>query len=65
MGLTASGVTRALLPLEKMGLVERAASQRDARVSYAALSKAGAELLANASATVEQASNEFFSSGKD
>jgi DNA-binding MarR family transcriptional regulator len=48
LGLTASGVTRTLLPLEKMGLVARQPDPRDARVGYAALTDAGARLYADA-----------------
>lgn len=48
LGLTASGVTRTLLPLEKMGLVGRQPDPRDARVGYAALTDAGAGLYADA-----------------
>lgn len=44
MGLTASGVTRTLLPLEKIGLVGRESDPRDARVGYATLTPAGQEL---------------------
>ncbi|MDZ7856932.1 MarR family winged helix-turn-helix transcriptional regulator [Sphaerotilus sp.] len=44
MGLTASGVTRTLLPLEKIGLVGREADPRDARVGFATLTPAGQEL---------------------
>src|ERR1700754_3728802 len=40
IGLTASGVTRMLLPMEKAGLVDRESSERDARVSYAVLAPA-------------------------
>lgn len=48
LGLTASGVTRSLLPLEKIGLVERQADPRDARVGYASITDAGRRLLENA-----------------
>jgi hypothetical protein len=34
LGVTASGVTRSLLPLEKLGLVLRQPDPRDARVGY-------------------------------
>ena len=40
-GLTASGVTRSLLPLEKTGLVGRQPDPRDARVGYAVITAAG------------------------
>lgn len=41
MGLTASGVTRILAPMEKIGLVKREASSRDARVSFVAITSSG------------------------
>jgi DNA-binding MarR family transcriptional regulator len=43
--LTASGVTRALLPLERRGIVERRKDPNDARASLALLTGAGRELL--------------------
>ncbi|MBN3002886.1 MarR family transcriptional regulator [Chromobacterium alkanivorans] len=55
LGLTVSGATRALLPLEKIGLVERQADARDARVGYACLSPAGAELYQHARLSADQA----------
>jgi DNA-binding MarR family transcriptional regulator len=54
VGMTASGVTRALGPLERMGFVEREASPRDARVAYAALTGTGADLLVDVHATAER-----------
>ena len=53
MGLTASGVTRTLLPLEKIGLVGRESDPRDARVGYATLTPAGQELHGYALASAE------------
>lgn len=53
MGMTASGVTRMLLPLEKIGLVSRQADPRDARVGFAILSPAGASLLGHALKSAE------------
>lgn len=58
VGLTASGVTRALLPLEKLGLIVREANERDARVSYAALTPAGLALVEHAAITTEQISQD-------
>ncbi len=46
--LTASGVTRALLPLEKRGIVERRRDEGDARSSLAALTPAGRTLIGEA-----------------
>lgn len=60
MGLTASAVTRALLPLEKIGLVDRQSDLRDARVGYACLTLAGHQLFAYASQTAEVACQDAF-----
>ena len=38
-GLTAAGLTRLFLPLEKLGLVSREDSKRDARMSYVILAQ--------------------------
>jgi DNA-binding MarR family transcriptional regulator len=61
-GLTASGVTRTLLPLEKIGLVERQQDPRDARVAYAAITNTGRELLNNAVTVVDQISKDLLRS---
>ena len=53
-GLTASGVTRTLLPLEKTGLIARMADERDARVGFAAITPAGHNLLDNAMLTARE-----------
>ena len=45
IGLTQSGVTRMLVPLEKIGLIKREPSERDARVSYVALTPTGRHIL--------------------
>jgi DNA-binding MarR family transcriptional regulator len=57
--LSASGVTRALLPLEKRGIVRREPDPADGRASFAALTAAGQELVADASATAAQAAEKF------
>lgn len=51
IGLTASGVTRMLLPLEKIGLIGRETNERDARVTYATLTAAGRQLYEEAKET--------------
>ena len=61
-GLTASGVTRSLLPLEKIGLVERQQDPRDARVAYAAITDTGRELLNNAVTVADQISKDLLRS---
>ena len=53
IGLTASGITRMLTPLEKLGMVKREANSRDARVSYVKLANAGKRILTEAIATAE------------
>ena len=53
LGVTASGVTRSLLPLEKLGLVSRQPDPRDARVAYATLTSVGQRLLDDALVSVE------------
>ncbi|WP_208644830.1 MarR family winged helix-turn-helix transcriptional regulator [Mucilaginibacter kameinonensis] len=51
IGITASGITRMLLPMEKIGLVTREANERDARVSYVVLTPAGKQLFTDAEKT--------------
>ncbi len=41
LGLTASGVTRILLPMEKIGLVKRESNEHDARSSLVVLTASG------------------------
>jgi len=52
VGLTASGVTRALRPLEKIGLVTTEKNKRDARRAMATLTPAGQALVKEASGIV-------------
>jgi DNA-binding MarR family transcriptional regulator len=52
VGLTPSGVTRALRPMEKLGYVSTAKSKRDARLALATLTPAGNELVDDASAVL-------------
>jgi len=58
LGVTASGVTRSLLPLEKLGLVSRQPDPRDARVGYASLTSVGQRLLNDALVSVEPITEE-------
>jgi DNA-binding MarR family transcriptional regulator len=58
LGLTASGVTRSLLPLEKLGLVSRQPDLRDARVGYATLTDSGRRLLGYAVTSVRSVAQE-------
>lgn len=41
VGLTASGITRLLLPMEKIGLIKKEAHEKDARVSFVLLASGG------------------------
>lgn len=60
--LTPSGVTRAIIPLEKIGLVERTLHERDARASYVAITQAGMDRLDEAMDGVERVVNETLAS---
>ena len=51
VGLSPSGVTRLLNPMEKIGLVKKEESPRDARVSLVALSETGKTITEEATAT--------------
>ena len=53
LGLTASGITRLLLPMEKVGLIERQASKEDARVSNVSLASGGRKKLELAEEKIE------------
>lgn len=59
VGLTASGVTRMLLPMEKIGLIKKEANERDARVSYVTLAPGGKRLLASALENAEVLSQDL------
>jgi DNA-binding MarR family transcriptional regulator len=52
VGITASGVTRLLAPMERNHIVEKQANPRDARVSLVKLTTVGAELYDHATVTV-------------
>ena len=53
VGMSASGVTRVLAPLEKVGLVMRLSDPRDARVGFAVLTPVGEERIAEAIETAD------------
>ena len=63
LGLTASAVTRALIPLEKVGIVRRESDANDARVSYATLTSAGRRILEEAAETADMISREVLPDG--
>ena len=62
LALTASGITRSLIPLEKIGLVARQADAREARVGYAVITEAGQALLIHADATAQALGQELLGS---
>jgi DNA-binding MarR family transcriptional regulator len=64
IGLTASGITRMLTPLEKLGMVKREANSRDARVSYVKLANAGKKILTESIATAEATTEQILASVK-
>lgn len=48
LGLTASGITRLVAPMEKLGIVKREESEHDGRVVYVALASGGKRLFSEA-----------------
>jgi len=54
VGLTPSGVTRALRPLEGVGYVATVKNERDARLALASLTGAGRQLVATASEVIDE-----------
>jgi DNA-binding MarR family transcriptional regulator len=65
IGLTASGVTRLLNPLEKIGLVSRESNERDARISYVVITDTGQRVFEEARKTAENITKEILSSKKN
>ncbi len=61
IGLTASGVTRVLLPMEKSHLLAKESNPRDARQSLVVITNVGMEVLENAQVTVGHSANAIFS----
>lgn len=64
IGLTASGVTRLLVPMEKIGLVKRDLNENDARVRYVMLSPGGRNKLIEALERAELFVSENIPAGK-
>ena len=56
VGLTPSGITRLLNPMEKIGLIEKENNPRDARVSLVALSIVGKRIYQQAQVSFQHAS---------
>lgn len=59
VGLTASGITRLLNPLEKLHLVEKQAHARDARMSLVKLSSTGKKIYSDALKTCNHSAANF------
>jgi DNA-binding MarR family transcriptional regulator len=64
LGLTASGITRMLIPLEKLDFIKRDLNDDDARARYASLTKTGKNLLKDATATMEMRLEDFMPADK-
>ncbi|MFT4861518.1 MAG: DNA-binding MarR family transcriptional regulator [Pseudohongiellaceae bacterium] len=60
VGLTASGITRLIAPMEKNNLVTKQANARDARVSLVKLTDVGAEIFSDASTSFKIATQSVF-----
>jgi len=60
MHVSASTITRQLVPLEKRGIVSRQPDERDARLTYAVLTEAGQQLVADARKSLRSTSEQFF-----
>ncbi|ASK31955.1 MarR family transcriptional regulator [Chryseobacterium sp. T16E-39] len=65
IGLTASGITRLLNPLEKIGLISRESNERDARVSYVVITDTGKRVFEEAQKTAENITSEILSFKKN
>lgn len=64
VSLSPSGITRMLLPMEKIGLIKKEASEGDARVSYVKLASGGKRLLEETIDRAEMLTGEFLPSTK-
>jgi DNA-binding MarR family transcriptional regulator len=64
VGLTPSGVTRLLLPMEKIGLIKKETNPRDARVSFVSIAPGGKRKLLEALDRAEVLSHDFIPGGK-
>lgn len=64
VGLTASGITRLLAPMEKIGLVKRETNTTDARVSFVTIASGGKRKFEEALEDAEVLADEIISSDK-
>jgi DNA-binding MarR family transcriptional regulator len=60
LAISPSGVTRALQPLERIGLVDRVVDPRDARSGLAVLTASGERVLEDARAAAREAADQLF-----
>jgi len=60
LDLSQSSVTRMLVPMEKVGWVDRAEDARDGRVTYVVLTPAGRQLARDGARTLSQQSATLF-----
>lgn len=60
VGMSPSGITRLLNPMEKIGLIAKEENPRDARVSLVALSEAGRQTIEEAKVSFEFTANTLF-----
>lgn len=65
VGLSASAITKKIAPLEKIGMVQREANARDARVSFVKLANGGKRVLQEAMTTAEMAAEELYPKEKE
>ncbi len=65
VGLSASAITKKISPLEKIGMVEKEANARDARVSLVKLAKGGKRILEEAMSSAEMAAEELYPKEKE
>ncbi|WP_462151187.1 MarR family winged helix-turn-helix transcriptional regulator [Pseudoalteromonas xiamenensis] len=61
VGLSPSGITRLLNPLEKIGLVEKETNPRDSRVSLVKLTATGKQIYEEAKVSFTESSRVLFS----
>lgn len=59
VGISASGVTRLIAPMEKLHIVEKEANPRDARQSLVKLSETGQQLFNDCRASFEDSAGQL------